>query len=413
MQEELAQLANDQAFNRLTTGDPVLVDVRPAREVLPGLNQNVILTSGPPLPWSEYTGGQREGLIGGALYEGLAVDRDDAISKFERGEIEVGGCHDYSAVGSLAGIYSPSMMVFVVENRTYGTRGFCNLYEGRAPKRLNYGVYDSDVHARLSYLDTVIGPLLGQVIRNSGGIALNPIMRRALNMGDELHSRNTAASVLFARELFSHILSLKESNASNLDRLLALLTEDNYFFLRLSMAASKAIADAAKGIEHSTLVTAMCFSCKEFGIKLSGLGDEWVRGPHASIEAKLFEGYSTDDITWMGGESPITETIGLGGFAQACSFPLQDYQGGDPVEMVRRNEELYRITHGENPLFKIPFLKFRGTPTGIDARKVVETGVLPLMDIGIAGKNGGQIGAGVVRAPMECFTKAISILDNR
>ena len=281
------------------------------------------------------------------------------------------------------------------------------MYEGRAPKRLNYGVYDQDVHDRLAFLDTVIAPLLGRVVREAGGISLNPIMRRALNMGDELHSRNTAASVLFARELFPHLVKMKGVKTEDLESLITLLTEDNYFFLRLSMAAAKSIADAAKGIEHATLVTAMCFSCREFGIKVSGLGDEWIRGPHASVEAKLFEGHTEDEIVWMGGESPITETIGLGGFAQACSFPLQDYQGGEPAEMVRRNEALYKITQGENPLFKIPFLKFRGTPTGIDARKVVDTGILPLMDIGIAGAGGGQIGAGVVRAPMECFTGAL------
>ena len=400
--------ANAKAFSILISGEPVLVDVRPAIEVLPGMTKNTVLTSGPPLPWKQYVGGQRNGLIGGALYEGLAKNKDDAVAKFESGEINIGGCHDYGAVGSLAGIYSASMNVFVVENRTYGNFGYCNMYEGRAPKRLNYGVYDQSVHDRLQFLDNTIAPALGQAVRKAGGLDLNPIMRRALNMGDELHSRNTAASVLFARDLFPHLLDLDGVAPEVVRSLIALLTEDNYFFLRPAMAAAKSIADAAKGIEHSTLVTAMCFSGNEFGIKLSGLGDEWIRGPHASVEAKLFDGHTEDEITWMGGESPIMETIGLGGFAQACAFPLQDYQGGNPMEMVKRNESLYGITQGENPLFRIPFLKFRGTPTGIDARKVVETGILPIMDIGIAGAGGGQIGAGTVRAPMECFTRAMS-----
>lgn len=378
----------------------------PAIDVLPGMTKNTILTSGPPLPWAEYYGGQREGLIGGALYEGLARDRTEAIQAFESGDIRIAGCHDHGAVGSLAGIYTASMAVLVVENRRYGNVGYCNMYEGKAPKRLNYGVYDQEVHDRLTYIDKVIAPVIAAAVRRSGGIPLMPIMARALNMGDELHSRNTAASLLFARALFPHLLDLGTVFNDSIRKLVDILTEDHYFFLRLSMAAAKSIADAAQGVEGSSLVTAMCFSCKEFGIRVSGLGDDWIRGPHASVNAKLFEGHSEDEIAWMGGESPITETIGLGGFAQAAAFPLQDYQGGDPHAMVLRNEELYKIVWGENPTFKIPFLKFRGTPTGIDVFKVCETDVLPIMDIGIAGANGGQIGAGTVLAPMACFTAA-------
>ncbi|MEQ9491301.1 MAG: DUF1116 domain-containing protein [Alphaproteobacteria bacterium] len=400
--------ANALAFEKLTNGEPVLIDVAPAVDVMPGMTENTVLTSGPPLPWADYTGGQREALIGGALYEGLANSRDAAIKGFENGGIRVGGCHDFGGVGSLAGIYTASMPVFVVENRTYGNVGYCNMYEGKAPKRLNYGVYDSSVHERLKYIDTVIAPVIASAVRQSGGIPLNPIMKRALNMGDELHSRNTAASLIFARELFPHLLDLDDVPSDSIRKLVDILTEDHYFFLRLSMAAAKSVADAAHGVEGSSLVTAMCFSCKEFGIKVSGLGDDWIRGPHATINAKLFDGHTEDEITWMGGESPITETIGLGGFAQAASFPLQDYQGGDPQAMVERNLELYKIVHGENPTFKIPFLKFRGTPTGIDVFKVAETGILPMMDIGIAGAGGGQIGAGTVRAPLACFAEAVS-----
>ncbi|MCG8545506.1 MAG: DUF1116 domain-containing protein, partial [Alphaproteobacteria bacterium] len=316
-----------------------------------------------------------DALIGGALYEGLAANRADAIRGFEAGDIRIGGCHDFGAVGSLAGIYTASMAVFVVENRAYGNVGFCNMYEGKAPKRLNYGVYDETVHARLAFIDQVVAPTLAAAVRASGGIPLMPIMQRALHMGDELHSRNTAASLLFAREIFPHLLDLDGVESVRIRELVAILTEDHYFFLRLSMAAAKAMADAAHGVVGSSLVTAMEFSCKEFAIRVSALGDAWIRGPHASVQAKLFEGHTEDEISWMGGESPITETIGLGGFAQAAAFPLQAYQGGDPEAMVERNLQLYRIVHGENPNFHIPFLKYRGSPTGIDVLKVVETGI--------------------------------------
>ena len=398
--------ANQEAFERLCAADPVLTDIRSAIEVLPGMTRDTILTSGPAMDWQDYEGGQRDAVIGGALFEGLAADRDEAERKLAGGEIRVDGCHDHGCVGSLAGIYTASMPVFVVENRTHGNVGYCNMYEGTNPRRLNYGVYDDGVRERLLFVHDVVAPVIAEAVRLSDGIPLKPIMRRGLHMGDELHSRNTAASLLFSRELFPYFLRLDPAKLDSVARTVQALTEDHYFFLRLTMAAAKCTADAAADIEGASLVTAMAFNCRNFAIRVSGLGDEWFLGPHATVQAKLFEGHSDDEITWMGGESPIAETIGLGGFAQAAAFPLQQYQGGSAEAMVERNLEMYDIATGENPDYRIPFLGYRGTPTGIDVMRVLETKTLPVMDIGIAGRDGGQIGAGVVRAPMECFEKA-------
>jgi hypothetical protein len=400
--------ANRETFERLCSADPLLEDIRPAIDVLPGMTRETILTSGPALPWPEYTGGQRAAVIGGALFEGLAKTPEEAEAKLVSGEIRVDGCHPHGAVGSLAGIYTASMPVFCVRNRDAGNVGYCNFYEGTNPRRLNYGVYDDGVRDRLNYINTTVAPVIAEAIRVAGGIPLKPIMKRALHMSDELHSRNTAASLLFTRELFPAFLKIAGRDRDAVDRTVQALTEDHYFFLRLSMAAAKATADAAHGIEASSVVTAMAFSCKEFAIRVSGLGDRWFTGPHADVEAKLFEGHSKDEIAWMGGESIIAETIGLGGFAQAAAFPLQAYQGGSPEAMVERNLSLYEITVGENSDYHIPYLRYRGTPTGIDIFKVVETGIQPVMDIGIAGRDGGQIGAGIVRAPLACFEKAES-----
>jgi hypothetical protein len=399
--------ANRLAFDRLTSSDPVLVDVRPAGEIVPGFAVNKILTSGPPTPWLDYVGGQREGIIGGALFEGLAEDRDDAIAKLDAGEIEVCACHDLGCIGSLAGIYTASMPVFVVQNRSIGNVAYCNVYEGSNPRRLNYGVYDDGVKERLLTVQNEIIPVVAHALRHTDGIPLKPIIKRALNMGDELHSRNTAAALLFLRELVPNLLALASASGNErVTNAVKAMSDDQYFFLRLSMAAAKATADAARGVPGASMVTAMAFNCRGFAIRVSGLGDTWFKGPHASVEAKLFEGHSDDEITWMGGESIITETIGLGGFAQASAPALQSYQGGSYDAMIARNLELYKITVGENPDYLIPALGYRGTPTGIDIFKVLDTKVLPTMDIGIAGRNGGQIGAGVVRAPMECFESA-------
>jgi hypothetical protein len=398
--------ANAEAVERLCAADPVVVDVRPAAEAIPGFSGNLVLTSGAPLPWPEYAGGQRDAIIGGVLFEGLAATRGEAIAALDAGEVRVGSCHDYGAVGSLAGIYTASMPVFVVHDRTYGHRAFCNFYEGKDPRRLNYGCYDEGVHQRLVHVNEVYAPVVGEAVRRAGGVPLKPLIAKGLRMGDECHSRNSASSLLFVRELLGAALDMAGSDPGRVRETFLHIADNDYFFLRLSMAAGKAIADSIGGLPGSSVVSAMGFSCKEFAIRVGGLGGEWFRGPTPTHEGKLFPGHDESEITWMGGESPITETVGLGGFAQACALSLQDYQGGSADSMIARNLEMYRITAGENTTFKIPLFGFRGTPTGVDIFKVLDENVMPVMDVGLAGRDGGQIGAGVIRAPRECFERA-------
>ncbi len=399
--------ANTEAVRRMTDAEPVLIDVQPALQAIPGMTERTILTSGPPMPWPEYYGGQRNAIIYGALYEGLARDRDDADAKLRDGRIILAATHDHGCVGSVAGIYTASMPVFVVENVDRGNRAYCNFYEGESRHRLNYGSYNEEVRVGLDFLRDSLGPALREVIRLSGGIALKPLIGRALRMGDELHSRNTAATTLFARELTPSFIDYAVSGSRE-EALTALrfLFASDYSFLRLSMAAAKAMADAARDVPASSVVTAMTISCRNFGIRVSGLGDEWFTGPLPEVSCKLFDGFTEDDVEWIGGESHITETVGLGGFAQAAAFGLQAYQGGSAAEMIRMNSLMYEITVAEHPHFKIPYYGFRGTPVGIDVFKVTQSAVTPVIDGGLAGKNGGQIGAGILRAPLACFTAA-------
>jgi hypothetical protein len=270
-------------------------------------------------------------------------------------------------------------------------------------------VYDDEVRRNLLVLRDDLAPTLGEAVRALGGIPLRPIMRRALHMGDELHSRNTAATLLLTRELVPALLDLAARRAAESRALLDFLRASDYFFLRLSMAASKAAADAGHGVDGASVVTAMTLSCREFAIRVSGLGAEWFRGPLPDVGSmKLFPGHGPGDVEFMGGESCIAETVGLGGFAQAAAFPLQEYQGGTSERMVELNRAMYRITVGEHPEFKIPYLGFRGTPVGIDVFRVVGTGVTPVIDAGVAGKDGGQIGAGTLNAPLACFEQAVA-----
>jgi hypothetical protein len=407
------QAANEDVVARMFAAEPVLVGVVAAGDVVPGLREGMVLTSGPADEVSAYRGGQRRAVCSAAVFEGLASSEAEAEKMLQVGELTIGACQDHGCIGSLAGIYTASMPVFVVENQNNGNRAYCNFYEGESRRRLNYGVYDAEVERGLRFLEHVIAPTIAAAVDKAGGIPLKPLMRRAVNMGDELHSRNTAASVLFTRELFPAFQEMATERPSEIAQTLEFLIRNEYFFLRLSMAAAKATADAGHGVEGSSVVTGMCLSGHAFGIRVSGLGNEWIRGPLPTAEAKLFEGYTTDDIEWMGGESCMTEVIGLGGFAQAAAPALQAYQGGTAQAMAETNLALYDITTAENPDFKIPYLGYRGTPTGIDVHRVVETGLLPVIDAGLAGKDGGQIGAGTLRPPMECFTAAVELLRSR
>ncbi|MDQ1357968.1 MAG: hypothetical protein QOE07_2255 [Acidimicrobiaceae bacterium] len=409
--DKLRRAANEETKRRFSATSPVLVEVRPAAEVVPGFRDNTILTSGPPMAWDQYIGGQREAVIGAAQYEGLGRGRDEVIERLDSGDIVVLPCSALHCVGSVAGVYSASMPVFVVEDANSGGRAFCNLYEGSSPRRLNYGCYDDEVHDRLMWIRHHLGPAMQDLISSIGPVELRPIMRRALHMGDELHSRNNAGCLLFMAEVVRRAGHL--GGGMDLATVLGEVVADQYFFLRLSMGAAKCIADRGHGVEASSVVTAMAISCRGFGIRVSGLGDQWFTGPPPVFEGQFFEGHTEAEVSWMGGESIMAETVGLGGFSQAAAPALHRYQGGTVSAMVERNLEMYEITVGEDEDFKIPYFDYRGSPVGIDIFRVAETGILPVMDAGLAGAGGGQIGAGVVRAPLECFQAAVEAYDEK
>ncbi len=280
-----AARANLEAFARMCRADPWLVDVAPAREVVPGMTADTILASGPRLDWNDYLGGQRRAIVYGALFEGLASDYEEAERRLADGTIRVEACQDHGCIGSVAGIFTASMPVFVVENRAFGNFAFCNFYEGESRRRLNYGAYDDSVRDQLHFLGDVVAPTMREAVASAGGIALKPLMIRALHMGDELHSRNSAATLLFQRELYPHLLGVAEHDRAGVEQTLAYLAGSDYFFLRLSMASSKATADPAHGIEGSSVVTSMALYSRGVAIRVSGLGDEWQLGPYPQVHA--------------------------------------------------------------------------------------------------------------------------------
>jgi hypothetical protein len=399
--------ANREAVTRMVEARPLLVGLGRARDVIPGMHENMILHAGPPIAWERMSGPLRGAIIGALIYEGKASAADEAESLASSGEIEFAPCHHYSAVGPMAGVTSASMMVYIVENQTHGNRAFSNLNEGYG-KVLRYGAYQEDVQSRLRWMNEVMAPLLHDAIVAMGGLDLRALLAEALHMGDEGHNRNKAGSLLYSKALAPHIVRAAPDSSMAAETL-AFLGDNALSVLNPVMAACKVMADAAHGVAGSTLVSTMARNGTDFGIRVSGLGDRWFVAPAQIPDGLFFPGYSAADANPDIGDSTITETAGIGAFAMAAAPAIVTFISGKPRDAINATLEMYEITVAEHKAFTIPALDFRGTPVGIDIRKVVESGITPRVNTGIAHKNAGvgQVGAGLVRPPMQIFEDAL------
>ena len=404
---EEVDAANREALARLLAARPVLVDVRSALEVVPGMTRDTILHAGPPIAWERMSGPLRGAVVGALLYEKLADSPESANRLAAAGAIRFDACHHRAAVGPMAGVTSASMPVLVVENRTHGNRAYSTLNEGLG-KVLRYGAYSAEVIERLRWMEEALGPALGRAIRAAGGVDVRALIAQAVQMGDECHNRNRAASALLLKALAPHLAALDLPAAARA-QLLAVAGSNEHFFLNIGMAACKAALDAAHGIPHSTLVTAMARNGTDFGIRVSALGARWFTAPAEMPVGLYFAGFSAEDASPDIGDSAIMETAGLGGFAMAGAPAIVEFVGGTPADALAATRLMYEITLGASDAYRLPALDFRGTPTGIDLRLVVQTGVLPQINTGIAHRAPGigQIGAGLVKPPMECFEEAL------
>jgi len=396
--------ANEEAAQRLNSGDPVLVDIAPAGEVIRGLGGKMIMHSGPPIEWKRMCGAQRGAIIGQALFEGWANSVDEATAQLDGGEISLEPNHHHQAVGPMAGTISPSAPVWVVENKTFGNRAYCRQVEGNQ----QFGDYSEGALQGLRMWRDVWAPTLRQALARIGGLELKPIITKALQMGDELHNRHTAASSLFANAM-AVAMAQTELPKDKLLWTLKYVTNHELIFLGIAMACGKAIADPAVGIEYSTVVTAMCRNGTEFGLRVSGLGEEWFTAPAPRVDGLYLPGYTADVAGLDMGDSAITETVGWGAFTIGGAPGILSLVGGTPEEALAYSREMKKITVATHPTYRMPALGFAGTAIGIDIRKVVQTGITPIIDTAIAHKDPGypKIGAGMVRAPLECFKKAL------
>jgi len=404
--------ANARALEKILGARPMLVDIRRAADVLTRLGPRQILHAGPPIEWARMCGPMRGAVIGAILYEGWAESADAAEKIADTGQVQFAPCHHFGAVGPMAGILSPSMPVVVVENAAGGNKAFATLNEGLG-KVLRFGAYSQEVLDRLKWMGGELAPALGAALRSRGPVDLKNITAQALQMGDECHNRNVASTSLFARLIAPALV--RTTTAEIAGRVLEFLEGNNHFFLNLSMAACKATLDSAHGIADSTVVTAMARNGVEVGVRMSGTNEAWFTAPALVPDGLYFPGYGLPQANPDLGDSAITETAGIGGFAMAAAPAIVRFVGGSAEDALNYTRQMYGITLGRNADYGIPSLGFAGTPTAIDARRVVDSGVAPVINTGIAHKDAGigQIGAGIARAPLACFSAALAELGRR
>lgn len=399
--------ANMTAVTRMMEARPVLLGVGKALDVIPGMRPNLILHAGPPITWERMSGPLKGAIIGALIFEGKAKTAEEAEALATSGAIDFEPCHHHAAVGPMAGVTSASMTVYIVENQTHGNRAFSNLNEGYG-KVLRYGAYQEDVQARLRWMNTTLAAVLKDALEASGGMDIRTLLAEALHMGDEGHNRNKAGSILYTKNLAPFVAKAAPSADVAAD-VLKFLGDNALSVLNPVMAACKAMCDAAHGVEGSTIVSTMARNGTDFGIRVSGLGERWFTAPSQVPDGLYFPGFSLADANRDIGDSTITETAGIGGFAMAAAPAIVTFVSGKPSDAINATMEMYEITFTEHKTFTIPALDFRGTPTGVDLRKVVEVGITPRINTGIAHKNAGvgQVGAGLVRPPMQIFEEAL------
>ena len=407
--------ANKKVVEILKTSQARLIDIDQAINVVPDMKKNLILHAGPPVAWEDMSGPMEGAVIGALIYEGLAEDEEAARKLAASGEIEFAPCHEHSAVGPMAGVMSASMPVHIVKNNKYGNKVYCTVNEGLG-KVLRFGAFSNEVIERLKFIENTYAPALKKALAlTDEGIDLKAIISQALHMGDECHNRNKASTSLFFREITPYFLEA-DIKKNVLEESINFIKENDHYFLNLSMPTCKAALDAAHGIENSTIVTTMARNGVEFGLRISSMDeDQWFTGPAQMVKGLLFPGYTEEDASPDIGDSTIAETMGLGGFVMGGAPAIVQFVGGTVDDAINYSKQMYEITESENNNFSIPNLNFRGSAIGIDVMKVIEGCRILKINTEIADKRPGvgQVGAGVVNPPVECFEKAIVELSNK
>lgn len=405
--------ANTKAFEIINKAEPTLIGVKYAYEVVPKLDKYTIGHAGPPLKWADMCGPLQGAVLGGIVYEGLANNLEDAEKLVKNNKIKFVSNHSIGCVGPMTGIITYSMPLWEVKNTTFGNVAYCTFNEGLG-KVMRFGANGPEVIERLKWLEKSLAPAMKKALQLSGPISMKVMIAKALAMGDEMHQRNAGATALFVKEIINYLVQVVTSQ-EELKKIVSFITSNDQFFLNLAMASGKAIMDPAKNIPYSTVVTTMSRNGTNFGIKISALGETWFEAPVNHPRGLYFPGYTEADANPDIGDSAIVETFGIGGFAMGSSPAVVRFVGASSVsEAVAYSKEMQEITVGLSPSFVIPNMDFVGVATAIDIRKVVSLGILPVINTGMAHKKPGigQVGAGIVKAPLNCFTKGLIAFED-
>ncbi|WP_428265007.1 DUF1116 domain-containing protein [Haliangium sp.] len=409
--EPRVQEANQEALARILAVRPEVVDVVPAHQVMPALDERTFFHAGPPVTWDSASGPLRGAIIGALIYEGQATSPEAAEALAASGEVRLEPCHHHNAVGPMAGVISRSMPVYVVRDRAGDGVAYATLNEGLG-KVLRYGAFGPEVIDRLRWMQRVLGPVVGAALRRGGPVDLMALIANALQMGDDGHNRNRAGTSMFARAVGPSLIEADELPSSDRAAAFRFIDGNDHTVLNLVMAAAKLMVSAAAHVPGSSLVVTMARNGTEFGVRLAGTGERWFTAPAPVVDGLYLGSYTAADANPDIGDSAITETVGLGGFSMAASPAIVGVVGGSAAGAIERTLAMYEITLTEHPSFQIPILESRGVPFGIDATRVVRTGLRPQINTGLAGRvpGTGMVGAGLVEAPMACFVQAVEAL---
>ena len=402
--------ANAEVVRRLDQGVPTLLRLGTALDEVPGMGARTILHCGPPLPWAEFCDPLQRSVRAAVMAEGWSSSPEEAGRLVARGEVELGSANHHDTVVPMATALGPSAPVFVVENLRGGNRAYSGINQGSG-KTPWFGVETPEAVERLVFLREAVGPVLDAAVRASAPIDVFSLVSQGLHMGDEAHMRVQATTNLLLRHLLPALADVDHSARADVARF---LSSNHLFFLNLAMAAAKSVTDWAAEVPGSSVVVGMARNGTTFGIRIAGTGDRWFVAPAPQVgEALYHPGFGAEDAAPDIGDSAVLELVGLGAAAAAASPAVAAFVGGTMADAVATTEAMERICAGRSGRFKLPFLDFRGSPIGVDARKAVELQITPAINTGIlhASAGLGQVGAGVARAPLACFAEGLLVLD--
>lgn len=405
--QEKIKAANDYVLERMQESDPYWIGMQPAIDCVPGVHEKMIFHSGPEIAWEDMCETQRQGGVNGVLYEGYAKTEEEARKLLASGAVEFHAGNDYHMVIPGSGIATPSMTLNIVEDRHTGVLGYCAPFEG--PNRgglAGWGVYNEAIHKHLDNMHDNLGPAFDSVLKKAGGIGLKRMITRGVEMGDELHSRQDACGLMLTNELVK-LLYDSDLDKNMKDQCIELIYGTVRFFHPLGMAAGMSLLEGIRDVPYSTVVTAMMGNGVTYGIKIAGLGNEWFTAPAPMLEGSYVSTDidMNDVLPWIG-DSCMLEACGLGGSAAAAAPAVMRAQNLTMQDGVERSMEVAQITLANHRYYLVPALDYQGTPLGIDMRKVLKTGIQPVVHGGMMSKSGRRLGAGVAHVPMECFEKA-------